>query len=130
MATARVEILSRIERRRRWSDEEKLRLLEEAAQPGARVSAVARRHGVCRSLLFIWRRQHRCGLLPAPAPAFVPVQIGSEPADAIAAQTVATAADRGAGMMEVELPNGCRIRVDRTVDARALRRVLAALTGR
>ena len=47
------------ERRRRWSDEEKARIVEETLVPGAVVCEVARRHGVAQSLLFAWRRQAR-----------------------------------------------------------------------
>jgi transposase len=53
----RVEILSRVQRRRRYSVDEKLRVLEEAAQPGMTISYVARRHGISPSLLFHWRRR-------------------------------------------------------------------------
>jgi transposase len=52
----RVEIITGRERRRRYSAEEKVRLVEETAQPGMTVSAVARLHGVSPSLLFGWRR--------------------------------------------------------------------------
>ena len=60
-----VEIINGRERRRRWSTEDKLRLVAEMAEPGARVRAVAARHGVCESLLFTWRRQVRDGVLVA-----------------------------------------------------------------
>ena len=52
----RVEIITGRERRRRYSAAEKVRLVEETAQPGMTVSAVARLHGVSPSLLFGWRR--------------------------------------------------------------------------
>ena len=48
-----------IERRRRWSKEEKARIVEETLIPGAVVCEVARRHGVAQSLVFTWRRQAR-----------------------------------------------------------------------
>ena len=48
-----------IERRRRWSKDEKARIVEETLMPGAVVSEVARRHGVAQSLLFTWRRLAR-----------------------------------------------------------------------
>lgn len=48
-----------IERRRRWSRDEKARIVEETLIPGAVVSEVARRHGVAQSLLFTWRRLAR-----------------------------------------------------------------------
>jgi transposase len=48
-----------IERRRRWSKDEKARIVEETLAPGAVVSAVARRYGAAQSLLFTWRRLAR-----------------------------------------------------------------------
>jgi transposase len=53
----RVEVLGPIQRRRRYSVEQKLRVLEEAAEPGMTISFVARRHGISPSLLFHWRRR-------------------------------------------------------------------------
>src|SRR5262245_42385230 len=61
----RVEVVTSVERRRRWSLEEKERLLAECDQPGERVSAVARRHGVSPSMLFKWRRLRHEGALTA-----------------------------------------------------------------
>lgn len=58
------EVISVVECRRRWTTEQKLALIEAAAQPGASVAATADRHGVSRSLLFDWRRQVREGALP------------------------------------------------------------------
>jgi transposase len=52
-----VEIVTGKERRRRWSDEEKARLVAETLVPGAVVAHVARRHGVAESCLYAWRRQ-------------------------------------------------------------------------
>lgn len=60
-----VEIITGHERRRRWSVANKLRILAECDEPGAKISAVAVRHGVCRSLVFQRRRQARDGLLVA-----------------------------------------------------------------
>jgi transposase len=61
----RVEIVTGRERRRRYSAEEKVRLVEESMQPGMTVSAVARLHGVSPSLLFGWRRRMAEGGLAA-----------------------------------------------------------------
>ncbi len=52
----RIEIIAGRERRRRWSWEEKLRMVEETLTSGDSVSAVARRHGVAPNLLYRWRR--------------------------------------------------------------------------
>ena len=51
------EVLSGPERRRRWGDEEKARLVAEIMVPGAKVIEIARRHGISRSLLYTWRRE-------------------------------------------------------------------------
>jgi transposase len=77
------EIISTVERRRHWPDDEKLRILSEALLPGATVAAVADRNGVCRSLLYTWLRLAREGKIPGismtrpPVSGFVPVRIES-----------------------------------------------------
>ena len=53
----RIQIISGTHRRRRYTAQEKVRLVEETLQPGMTVSAVARLHGVSPSLLFQWRRR-------------------------------------------------------------------------
>jgi hypothetical protein len=55
----RVEVLGGLERRRRWSQDDKARIVEETLAPGAKVTKVARRNGVAASLVFTWRRQAR-----------------------------------------------------------------------
>jgi len=141
----RVEVLGADERRRRWSFEDKARIVEETLAPDVSVCAVARRHGIAQGLLFTWRRQAREGRLggPDPAPLFVPVTAAPEPAPALLALAAPapTASDNNAfsprraprrrtGLIKIELGNGRRLRVDRDVDAEALRRVLDALDGR
>jgi transposase-like protein len=53
----RVEVLDGLERRRRWSQDDKARIVEETLVPGAKVTDVARRNGVAASVVFTWRRQ-------------------------------------------------------------------------
>jgi transposase len=53
----RVEVITSVQRRRRWSTAEEVRLVEEAMQPGMSVSYVARRHGIAPSQLFTWKRR-------------------------------------------------------------------------
>ena len=53
----RVEVITSVQRRRRWSVAEKVRLVEEAMQPGMSVSYVARRAGISPSQLFVWKRR-------------------------------------------------------------------------
>ena len=56
---AAMEIITRIERRRRWSDQEREAILADADRPGTTVKAVARRHGVAESLVYGWRKARR-----------------------------------------------------------------------
>lgn len=53
---SRVEVITSVQRRRRWSTAEKVRLVEEAMQPGMSVSFVARQAGISPSQLFAWKR--------------------------------------------------------------------------
>jgi transposase len=55
-STNRVEIMTSVQRRRRWTAPEKVRMVEETFEPGMTVSLVARRHGVVPNQLFTWRR--------------------------------------------------------------------------
>ncbi len=121
------------ERRRRWSYDEKVRLVEETLQAGETVCGVARRHGVAQSLLFTWRRQARQGQLGGEAvPALVPVEIAAPPpATPCAPQPPSSPPGQRAraGIIEIEL-RGCRVRVDRDVDPEVLQRVLELLRRR
>ena len=63
--TQRIEIITGHERRRRYTAQEKVRLIEQTMQPGITVSAVARMHGISPSLLFGWRRRMAEGGLEA-----------------------------------------------------------------
>jgi len=131
-----VEIITGIERRRRWRLDEKLRIVAEAEAPGACFVEVARRHDLSRGLLWNWRRQVRSGQLrAADAVGFLPVQIMPDaPAATItsAAAPSATASRRQAAAdetIEITLPDGTTVRIGRDVGAAALRRVLGALRG-
>ncbi len=127
----RVEVLSGVERRRQWSDAEKARIVEETLVPGVRVAEVARRNAVSASLVFGWRRLARDGLLGRGVPALMPVEIVA-PVSALPAPapSVAPRPKRLAGLIEIELSQGRRLRVGRDVDGDALRRVLDALDRR
>ena len=57
----RVEVFAGIQRRRRYSADQKLAVVQEAAQPGMTISYVARRHGIAPSLIFGWRRRMKEG---------------------------------------------------------------------
>ena len=127
----RVEVITGVGRRRRWTVEAKARIVQESRQPGAVVSEVARRHGLSPQQLFGWRRDARgdladggdtCGLPRPTATPFVPI-------------VVATAADHpeevagiaaGGGEIEIAIA-GVLIRLRGGFEARTLRVVLQAV---
>jgi transposase len=123
-----VEIVTRGERRRSFSAEEKVRLVAETFQPGETVTAVSRRHGVCTSLLHRWRRAAR-GDVPRrhpPPPRLLPVRLVA-PDAAPASPMLPSVSDIAPTPIEVVLRN-CRVlRVAATTDAAALARLAAAL---
>src|SRR6516225_10885668 len=61
----RVEVITSVQRRRRWSAEEKAAIVQETYAPGMSVSLVARRHGIAPNQLFTWRRLYTSGALSA-----------------------------------------------------------------
>jgi transposase len=123
-----VEIVSRIEPRRKWSVTEKAALLAEIDAEGGRVTLVARRHRMSESLLYNWRSARKAAVAAAS---------GIEPAEFLqlgvvgpaSADRPATSAISGTGMIEVDLPSGVRFRVDASVSEKALARVLRAMKG-
>jgi transposase len=131
-----VEIITGVERRRRWRLDEKLRIVAEAEAPGACFVEIARRHDVSRGLLWHWRRQVRSGeLRPVETTSFLPVQVMPDVAAATPASVavpVSTRPRRQATAdetIEITLPDGTSVRVGRNVGAVALRRVLGVLRG-
>ena len=131
MRAGTVEIITGKERRRRWSVEEKLRIVAEAEEAGARIAEVALRHEVYPSLLFNWRRQVREGRLGAKgAPQFVPVRLISTAPETTASPSRPAAPDRGhAGGIEISLPDGTRLYIKREAQLPLLRPLIAALRG-
>ena len=128
MSEGRVEILTGRERRRRWSVDDKLRIVAETEEPGACVKQVAARHDVYPGLLFAWRRQVREGRLTRPqVPIFIPVEAESSMSSPLASPTRAVAV--AVGRIEIELGDGSRVRVDDGVSLVTLRRVISALRG-
>lgn len=125
--SSKVERLEVIEtgRRRRWSDDEKLRIVMESLQPPRAISSTARRHGISRSLLVRWRRSFR----PEPAgpgaqqPGFVPAMV-------VATAETAPTLDAALGRMVIVVDKVRRVIVDTSVDAAALARVLLVLERR
>ena len=137
---AEVEIVARVERRRKWTIEEKAALLAEVEAEGGKVKLVARRHRVSESLLYNWRSAWKAAASAAVGAsgtvAFVPLGVldktCSEAPAAPPPPEPQRAHQRGesrAGAIEIALPNGARVRVDAFVNEKALSRVLRAMRG-
>jgi transposase len=113
MTKTQVEVITSVQRRRRWSRAEKERIVAAAIEPGAIASEVARAAGIHASQLFRWRQQ-LCSAAPAAA-VFAPVAIGPGP---------------GApplGSIEIEFAAGARLRMTGPVDASTVRAMIAVL---
>ena len=123
----RIELITGTTRRRRWSDDERTRILAESFEPGANVSAVARRNGVHGGLLHYWRKQARTRAreaAQADAPLFIPVAIAKASSDAVGEPPRLLSTP--GRMIEVEI-RGALLRVPAGVDPETLAVVLAAL---
>jgi len=143
----RIEVITRGERRRRWSIEEKREIVAESLGAGVRPSEVIHKHGITSGQLYAWRQQltRRMEGPPTDPPAGfarVDVVVGERevPAAPVTempptaskpqAQVPAVATLRAKGLIEIVLPGGTLVRVDAHVDDRALRCVLDALHAR
>ena len=120
--TQRIEVITRGERRRRWSAEQKQAIVLESLSSRIPLTAVARKHGIGTGLLYSWRHQ----LLtrrPGEASCFARVEMTDEQ-PRLASPVVVPS-----GLIEIVLPGGTSVRMDAGVNEPALRRVLAALRG-
>lgn len=122
---ARLEIVTGVERRRRWSDEAKLQILAEADEPGARIGEVARRHDIYPAQIRSWRQSFS---EPDNLPAFVPVNIVDSDAGGLSGR------GRGAGapiaqssMIEIALRNGRSLKAPADIDRRTLASLIACV---
>ncbi|WLA52960.1 transposase [Bradyrhizobium elkanii] len=132
-----MEVITGQRRRRQWTAEEKARIVAESFEEGVNISEVARRHGVVRGLLTVWRRKFATAA-SFRAPGFVPVRITSEsgPATADEPDRLASAHEvppqmtpppgKPGGMIEIEVRGAC-IRVEPGVELATLSTVLSAL---
>src|SRR4051812_45953133 len=114
----RIEVITGVGRRRRWTDGEKAWIVAESLDPATTTSAVARRYGLHPSQLFVWRQQLAAAAAARGAPGFVPVVVAED----------APAPAGTAGRIEIALGPAV-VRVGADVDAAALRRVLEAVRG-
>jgi transposase len=116
MSKTAIEVITSVQRRRRWSAAEKERLVAASLEPGTGVSAIARQAGIHPSQLYGWRRQ-LCAR-QQPTGDFVAVGIAAEPAPSGVATT---------GSIEVEFANGSRVRITGPADASLVRAMVTSL---
>jgi len=112
----RVEVITSVERRRRWSHSEKERWVRALREPGANVSALARQAGVSPSYLYRWRRELRGAGKSAQ---FVPVAIAAPESVCIA----------GPAAITIDFACGARVRIEGAPDGETLTRVVGALSA-
>ena len=130
----RVEVLGR--ERRTWTAEQKRAIVAESLGSEQTPTEVARKYAISSGLLYSWRQQVLGGqvsVVTGSAPNFARVELGpaldaSEPV--LPEIPAPPPPSRPDGVIEVVLPSGVLVRVDATVDGRALRRVLSALDDR
>jgi transposase len=125
----RVERLEIVEtgRRRRWSEDEKLKIVVESFRSPRQVAATARRHGISRWQLHEWRRAFRAAQNEAaaePQGGFAPVTLTVNPPSA----APELPALRDAGTIEIDFANGARMRVTGAIDGATLAAALRALS--
>ena len=126
LKSAPTAVVVRSERRRRFSDAQKQQILKESLAPGVTVTAVAKRHDVNTGQIYTWRRQALAGAIGG----FIPVTVDHEAEDAAGSRSSEPVAVDGRERIEIELPNGVRLRVGSDIDGAALRRIILALEGR
>jgi transposase len=124
----RLEVITGTGRRRRFSDDDKARIVEETLVPGAVVSAVARRHGLTPQQVFSWRRQARePGHVETSPPLFVPavIETGSGRLRRQVGRKKRSRLD-ATGTIELEI-DGVTVRIGRGADARTIMAVIRGL---
>jgi len=129
----RMEIITRGERRRRWTPEQKREIVVESYGPELTPTEVARKHGISSGQLYTWR--HEVLGLQAPVvsramPRFAEAALTTTPPSPSPAPAPTPQASRTGGGIEIVLPGNVIVRVDADVDGAALGRVLDALRRR
>jgi transposase len=129
-ALHRLEVITGTGRRRRFSDDDKARIIEETLVPGAVVSEIARRHGLSPQQLFGWRRQARqpaSASTEMAAPLFVPALVEATlPERAVRRRGRNRPLDEVAGIIEIEI-GSVTVRVGSGADARTVTAVIREL---
>lgn len=117
----RMTLITGGERRRRWSEEERARILAAVEEPGAVVAEVARRADVCTSLVYQWRREARAAV---SASGFAQVVVENSPQSPIAKPASASEPEAGAILVEMK---DARIRIGANASSALIAATLKAL---
>lgn len=127
----RFEVINGAGGRRRWTIDDKARIVAETLEPGAVVSEVARGYGLLPQQVFAWRREarRRCASLEDAAPSFVPAVVDPPVSEATEADPMPRAKRRSArpaAPIELEV-DGVTVRIGRGADAGTVAAVIRAL---
>jgi transposase len=128
-----IEVITSVERRRRWSREDKERLVAACLEPGAVLSEIARAAGIHVSQLFRWRKELCRIEEPSTqvSSTLVPVIVSeTAPGAQPAASPASSHPRRKRSDVTIDLGRGRRIRVDSDIDMEALGRILDCVLGR
>ena len=128
----RIEVITGRRQRRNWTDEEKARILAESAEPDVNISAIARRWGVNRGLLNVWRREagltsRRSAQAGAQQAMFVPVTVVGDRTSC--ENSPSDVAHDAAGRIEIEIA-GARMAVIGSVAPELAQAIVATLRAR
>jgi transposase len=113
-------VIIRSERRRRWTDEAKLRIVQETLVPGTITSLVARRHGIGTGQLYTWRKQMLAGAMTG----FMPVELCMP---GLSVPEERPPAPR-TGLIEIVMPSGTRVTIEPEIERAALKKVLGVIS--
>src|SRR5271157_2386379 len=130
MVMDRIEVITSVERRRRWSAAEKARLVAAMNEPGAVVTEIARSAGVVASLLYRWRRQFAVEQEP---PSFVPVRVSAgvnETASMTAPLCALPPMSAPSPSITIAFGEQVRMTIEGAPDAPTLANLIGALTAR
>ena len=128
MVMDRVEVITSVERRRRWSSAEKGRLVAAMNEPGAVVSEIARSAGVDASLLYRWRRRLAAERNMA---AFVPVRVSPDLNEAVSATApVCAPPPPSSSSITIAFGDQVRMTIEGAPDSATLAKVIGALRAR
>lgn len=142
----RIEVITRTERRRKYSPAERAAIMREADAPDVTVREVAKRHDIAQSLIYSWRTARRQaekiasnplafisygavseGDLVTVAAATPPLQPQSVPTMPVMEELTRPHPGARPGEIGIDLPSGVRLSVDSYVNEKALARVLRTL---